>query len=65
MMADPDSEVEHFASSSDESDPEIEVERVGGRVNPYQFEPAREFHVRDGEEPILTYLMYIMLTIKL
>ena len=51
MMADPDSEVEHFASSSDESDPEIEVERVGGRVNPYQYEPARTFRVRDGEEP--------------
>ena len=51
IMADSDFDFEYFASSSDESDTDIGLERVGGRVNPYQFEPAREFRVRDGEEP--------------
>ena len=39
IMADSDFDFEYFASSSDESDTDIGLERVGGRVNPYQFEP--------------------------
>ena len=42
-MTDSGFNFDHFVSLSDESDPDIEVERLAGRVNSYQFEMGRAF----------------------